>query len=299
MTIETPVTIQGYESVKYLAQGSQGQVFLATDCITKQRTCIKRIPKVDPITHTTRSQRRIQNEVSILETVNGHQGIPHFYRSFEDDTYYHLVFDFVEDATDVYELMKAGHFSGLSEYATKKIITQVINILSYCHLKNVAHKDIKMENIMYSSNQKAYLIDFGLSTFGAAENVSRDFSGTLEYQGPEIHSHTTFCPMKADIYALGVTIFAMLTGKFPFKEEIGSPKFLHEIQKKGPHFSPAIKKKLSPEVRDLLTKMLNPHPDERPCISEIKKHAWFQASPPSLQMKKSSSFSKLLKAIKL
>ena len=92
--------------------------------------------------------------------------------------------------------------------------------ISYCHSRNVAHRDVKLENILLNDNKnEVKLIDFGFSTCIPSDKKLKLFCGTPSYMAPEIVSKQEYCGPPADIWALGILFFALLCGKFPFRGE--------------------------------------------------------------------------------
>ena len=89
--------------------------------------------------------------------------------------------------------------------------------MDYCHNKCIAHRDIKLENILLDDDNNLKIIDFGFSTCIPNDKKVKMFCGTPSYMAPEIVSKKEYCGPPADIWALGVLLFALLCGTFPFK----------------------------------------------------------------------------------
>lgn len=87
--------------------------------------------------------------------------------------------------------------------------------INYLHSKNFVHRDIKLENILISKDMRIKLIDFGFSTND--NQIHYDFCGTPHYISPEIISKGGYTGQPADIWALGVVMYKLLFGTFPFK----------------------------------------------------------------------------------
>lgn len=111
-----------------------------------------------------------------------------------------------------------------TEINCKFIIKQLANALKYLHSKNIAHRDIKLENVILDEKLTPKLIDFGFSTcIEKNTKVSiyitqiKIFCGTPSYMAPEIVQKKEYRGQAADIWALGVMMFVMLLGYFPYK----------------------------------------------------------------------------------
>ena len=89
--------------------------------------------------------------------------------------------------------------------------------MTIMHASNVCHRDLKLENILISDRGKVKIIDFGFS-FQVQDNQKlKVFCGTSSYMAPEIIKKQEYSGFASDIWALGVVLYVMLTGRFPFK----------------------------------------------------------------------------------
>lgn len=94
----------------------------------------------------------------------------------------------------------------------------MLTAINYIHNKGVAHRDIKLDNIMINiSTMNVKLIDFGFSTLTEYGSTSRTFCGTPSYMAPELAAKREYIPSRVDMWAAGVVLFAMLHGYLPFK----------------------------------------------------------------------------------
>ena len=89
--------------------------------------------------------------------------------------------------------------------------------MNYLHAKCIAHRDIKLENVMLDQRGNVKLIDFGFSTQIPNTQKIKLFCGTPSYMAPEIVKKIEFCGPPADIYAAGVLLFAFFCGCFPYR----------------------------------------------------------------------------------
>ena len=94
----------------------------------------------------------------------------------------------------------------------------MLDVLSYCHeSKGVVHRDLKLENILVTDNMDLKVADFGFSTYKKIDKLD-SYRGTMTYMAPEIKELKPYNGKQIDIFSLGVTIFIMVVGNFPFKE---------------------------------------------------------------------------------
>ena len=99
----------------------------------------------------------------------------------------------------------------------------IVSAIAYCHSKQICHRDIKLENILLDEQGNPKLIDFGFSTCIPNDKKVKIFCGTPSYMSPEIVQKIEYNGPPADVWALGVLLYALLTGTFPFK---GNGSFL-------------------------------------------------------------------------
>ena len=85
------------------------------------------------------------------------------------------------------------------------------------HSQLICHRDLKLENILVSDKQRVKIIDFGFSIRTPEDVMLKICCGTSSYMAPEIVRKTDYSGFKADIWALGVVLYVLLTGRFPFK----------------------------------------------------------------------------------
>jgi serine/threonine protein kinase len=89
--------------------------------------------------------------------------------------------------------------------------------VSYMHYKGKAHRDIKLENILYdASTHQIKLIDFGFSLGTSEDKKSDSYCGTPHYMDPDIVKKVPYSPFAADMWACGVILYIILVGNLPF-----------------------------------------------------------------------------------
>lgn len=163
--------------------------------------------------------------------------------------------------------------------------------LKYLHGKNMAHRDIKLENIIVNDEMKVKLIDFGFSTciekhtkvFHLAMQI-KIFCGTPSYMAPEIVQKLEYRGEAADIWALGVMMFVMLVGYFPYKGNSDE-----ELYRKINHADYPIHDIYSlKKAHHLISKMFSIDPAQRitalevlHVLCKILNHPWISDNPVS------------------
>ncbi|MEE6519898.1 hypothetical protein FKM82_017663 [Ascaphus truei] len=159
----------------------------------------------------------------------------------------------------------------LSENENLPIFKQIVEALKCCHGQGVAHRDLKCENILMTSDNIPKLSDFGFAVSLNGDTLSATFCGSPAYVAPEILQGKSYDAMKADIWSLGVMLYLMVTGYMPF-DDTDLTKLL-QFQNQPLEFpsSPA----LSDSCRDIISSMLSINHNERPTVHQILEHPWF------------------------
>ena len=132
--------------------------------------------------------------------------------------------------------------------------------ITYLHINQIYHRDIKLENILLQKDEngelKVKIIDFGFSIWMAHDQREKIYCGTPSYMAPEILMKKPYHPGPADVWALGVLLYILLCGKFPYKgrtdRELLTRMRINDI--KFPDY-------MSQEVKTLIKKMqvINPN----------------------------------------
>ena len=174
-----------------------------------------------------------------------------------------------------------GPSTRLPEKISAKIFSKIVKTIQYIHANNIAHCDIKPENILLDKNYSPKLSDFGFSqSFKGDEGdyMLYKFSGTDIYCAPETRKAyiTGFNGVKHDIFSLGVLLFVITIGSFPFDRASYSDEKYRFIVKKNykrywEYFNFV---DISEEFKDLINKLICVTPAQRLGLNEILEHPW-------------------------
>ena len=137
-------------------------------------------------------------------------------------------------------------------------MVQLLDMLKYLRKQSVAHRDLKLENILIDEYMNLKVTDFG---FAAEDEIKKldTFLGTKSYMAPEILMKTVYDGHKADIFSLGVILFIMAQGTFPFNEAT-SQDYFYKYMIQGKHdkyFKKTGSSGLSDDLKELLIQMLS------------------------------------------
>ena len=141
------------------------------------------------------------------------------------------IIDFIEDAdndvivmeyvkgTDLFDLVQNTNGKGLGREMVKDVFQQLCQALLECFHAGVAHRDVKLENILIDTQGNLKLCDFGMAMIFENDDdwVEDDFCGSSGYVAPEVLQCNPYRAMLSDAWSAGVVLFAMATGFQPFE----------------------------------------------------------------------------------
>lgn len=256
------ISSEGFQTLKTLGHGSFAIVKLVNDLRTGEVFALKTYEKYklgDP--HKMNNVRR---EIIILRKMK-HENIVKLQYAFEDCRKIHLVMEFVGEMS-LQSYMKTKQNKKLDENEARRLFRQVVEGINYCHSKNIVHRDIKLENILLDKEHNVKIIDFGFSIIIPAHKKLNIFCGTPSYMAPEIITRN-YSGQSTDVWALGILLFVMICGKFPFKATNDSELF-GKISK-GKFSFP---ENISLGAQEFIRNILKNKPSERLNPSEVFFH---------------------------
>lgn len=178
----------------------------------------------------------------------------------------------------VYEIKE-----GFSEKISAKIFSKILKQLKILHDNRIVHCDIKPENVIISNCFNIKLIDFGFCEFlGKNDNFIYDYKGSEVYSSPEVRNRNNnvygYDGIKNDIFSMGVLLFVITVGLFPFEICGYSDRKYRLIMTKkfGDYWCYFQKYNLSKEFKDLIEHLICYDPSERFSIDEILQHSWIK-----------------------
>ena len=245
---------------KLLGQGSFGTVRLAHHKITGHKVAIKSYERAK--FKDEAQVKRCRQEIDLMKTLN-HVHIVRLFEVFETSKRIHLVME-AASGGNLCAYVKSR--KRLPESEAVRIFYHLALAIDYLHANGIVHRDVKLENVLFDSNRVIKLVDFGFSV-RAYDKPLRVFCGTPSYMAPEIVRRKEYIGFPVDVWSLGVLLYAMLVGRFPF-----TAKTYPELYKKIAGGAFQIPEGISGSVRDALRRMLTLAPEQRATIAELKAH---------------------------
>jgi serine/threonine protein kinase len=217
-----------YSADNIIGTGYFSKILLATDVDSSadsSSVVIKCIPK------RTSSPKSVSNEILVGTTCIS-RNIARTIVWSEDTNFYYIVIEYIKGQNFLEIIEGNKGFFWKEPLIAIEIIINILKGLFVLHSHNFIHRDLKLENIMVSLGDSVKIIDFGFSV--PVSQLKDEFSGTLNYIPPEAVS----CfvrknrSQKIDIWAIGVIIYLMLFGKFPYEcaSRVQLIEFMRDLQ---------------------------------------------------------------------
>lgn len=241
-----------------LGQGASAQVWLAEDTqASNLRVALKILSERTGM--DTYGIQNFQEEFTKVFNLRHHNILKPTGYSICDGVPY-LVLPFCENGS------AESMIGRCEESDVIKILHDVAAGLEYLHSQGIVHQDIKPDNILVDDDCNFLVTDFGISTRseGDMHGASGRSGGTREYMGPERFERGARAESEGDIWALGSTIYELLTGYPPFGDHGGV------LQASGEPI-PEMPANLQPEMIQMIKECLNPVPERRPTAEQLRK----------------------------
>ncbi len=232
-----PPKIPGYIIGELLGQGGMGVVWKATQRHSRRAVALKHMNNRALQSDKARTRFCVEAELAIqLE----HPGIARVYDCHLEREPYFYTMEWIKG-------MRLDQFVDENDLDTRQIVAlmrRVYQAIAYAHQNGVIHRDLKPSNIIVDERGEPHVLDFGLAKVTGqwqGDNVVADLSisgeikGTVQYMSPEqSEGHSELIDVRSDVYALGVILYQLLIGRFPYDMSGSALKALQAIQNEEP-----------------------------------------------------------------
>src|SRR5688572_3121143 len=235
VVVKTGDVIEGrYRIIKTLGAGGMGTVFLAEHTLIKRRVAIKILHH--ELASDESVVERFMNEARAAGTLGHPNIVESTDMGFTQDHVPYIVFEYLEGALLTDEIYRVG---GLPVRRAVRIAEQIASALQAAHSAKIVHRDLKSDNIFLTDKDNALdhvkVLDFGVSRFLQAEEKQKGMVvGTPEFMAPEQITHPDLVDKRADIYALGVILYEMVTARRPFSLDDDPRALMHRVCTEAP-----------------------------------------------------------------
>ena len=254
--------VGAYRLISVLGRGGMGEVYLGEHVETGARTAVKVLHA--GLSASAEFRARFRREARTLRTLCHPNILGIVDYGIDRDSFY-MALEVIDGVTLADYLVEVKQ---MPLEQSLQVIEDVAAALDHAHAKGIVHRDVKPRNVMLRRQSQdgalsAVLMDFGIVKWleGTASMVgtltSGGMIGTVDYAAPEQITAAHDVDSRADIYALGMMAYLMMTGRLPFKGSVGQVVFAHlQQQPPDPHLiNPALPVRAADAIVRALAKM--------------------------------------------
>lgn len=257
-----------YEIGRTIGEGTFAKVKFAQNTETGESVAMKVLDRGTIIKHKMVDQ--IKREITIMKVVR-HPHVVRLHEVLASKTKIYIILEYITGG-ELFD--KIVHNGRLSEAEARRYFQQLIDGVDCCHSKGVYHRDLKPENLLLDSQGNLKISDFGLSA-QPEEGVSllRTTCGTPNYVAPEVLSRKGYDGAVADVWSCGIILYVLMAGYLPF-DDVEITLLYSKIAKADfacPTWFPV-------GAKSLIHRILDPNPQTRITIAEIRDDEWFKRS---------------------
>lgn len=266
-------TIQNYRITAHLGEGGMGTVYKATDSMLGRDVALKMLHT--PLLNQPQFLERFKKEARVLAQLL-HPNIALIYNFIQQDKDHFMVMEYVH-GKNLEQLVKQA---GTVSYQTiAAIFSQALEGLHHAHKKGIFHRDIKPSNLMLTPDGTVKLMDFGIAIMAGEQRLTQvnRVVGTLEFMSPELIQGKE-PSVASDIYAVGVTMYELLTGKLPFEGNTDY-NLMQDILKKKPPPVEKLNTSVPKPLAQIIMKSLEKKPEYRYASAKAFQQALWNTFP--------------------
>ncbi|WP_328589049.1 Stk1 family PASTA domain-containing Ser/Thr kinase [Sutcliffiella halmapala] len=218
-----------YKILEVIGGGGMANVYLARDMILDRDVAVKvlRLDFANDEEFIRRFRREAQSATSL-----DHPNIVSIYDIGEEDDIYYIVMEHVSGKTLKQYIQQSAP---IEQYNTVELMQQLTSAIAHAHENGIIHRDIKPQNILIDDYGTLKVTDFGIAMALSSTTITQTNSllGSVHYLSPE-QARGSLATKKSDVYALGIVMFEMLTGRLPFSGESAVSIALKHLQSETP-----------------------------------------------------------------
>jgi 5'-AMP-activated protein kinase catalytic alpha subunit len=263
---------KGYKMQKKLSQGAFGQVYKGINTNTEE-LCAVKVMDLDKVGEKFK-QKFLPRELAALIGVR-HENVILIHDIIRANHKIYIFMEFASNGDIAGYLQKNG---ALNESLACYWFAQITDALKFIHEElHLAHRDIKIDNILLNDQKIAKLTDFGFAKEVWDEKkhkvmMSETFCGTEPYYSPQIVTRKPYNPFCADVWAMGVVLFCMLNNKFPF--HFGDAKAMFKEQNDPNFIRTRYVKEFPKDLKNLQQRLFDPKEETRITLAQVLDHPW-------------------------
>ena len=252
----------GYILGKTIGTGAYGKVKTAHALKMSKQVAVKIIHK--RTAPQDMLSKFLPREIETMKLLD-HQNVIKLYEVITTEDVLFLVMELAEGG-DLLDFINSRKY--LSEPTARALFTDLTNGLAACHSLYVVHRDLKCENLLLDSQLRLKLSDFGFARTFERGKMLETYCGSYAYAAPEVILGEPYDGEAADIWSIGVILYAMVVGKLPFKDS-DVKTLLGDVATKL-----VFPNRVTQECNNLIRKILTFASKDRISLETIAKHPW-------------------------
>jgi eukaryotic-like serine/threonine-protein kinase len=258
--MKTGQAIGKYQVLQELGRGATGKVYLAEDPFAKRKVAIKvAYPEALKNSEDGAFYRSMfVNEAALAGKIN-HPHIVQIYDAVVEEDYSYIVMEYVEGGT-LEKFCQPGKLLDPREVA--EIVFKCVRALAFAHTLGLTHRDIKPGNILHNEGTDIKIADFGAAINRVSDQTMIMNVGSPAYMAPELVTGSAQGSQLTDIYALGIVMYYLLTGKLPFAGA-NTMSVIYQIVNTEPERPSVHRPDLSADLDSIVMKAIAKDPAER------------------------------------
>ena len=264
--------LEKYNIGKILGKGAYATVKLIKDKLTNEKYAMKIYEKSK--LNSNLKKKCVYKEIEIMKRVN-HKNIVKLIDVIHTETQILIIQEYIKGMSlREYYNEEIKNQKGISDHKVKifkKIFKQIFEAMNYLHCNYMAHRDIKLENILITKEYEIKIIDFGFGMLNPENKIQYFFCGTPNYMSPEIIDKKGYIGQKSDLWSLGVLIYKIYCADFPFKGK--NEKELFKAIKRSEYY---IIDYVPENVKKIIKGLIVYEPNKRLTCKEILKSEWLK-----------------------
>ncbi|KAJ0963750.1 hypothetical protein J5N97_028872 [Dioscorea zingiberensis] len=261
-----------YDVGALIGRGRFGAVFRCVSRISGELFALKSIDKAlltDPLDYDLSSREAKLHRLAAA----GNPLAVQIHADYEDDESIHLVLDFCP-GPDLFDRI-AEKGAPISEPEAAMLMEDLMEAIAACHRRGVVHRDVKPENVVFDSEGRIRIVDFGSAGWIGDGGGMRELVGTPYYVAPEVVRGDEYGE-KVDVWSAGVVLYTMLGGVPPFYGETAAEIF-EAVRWGSLRFPSRVFRGVSSGAKDLLRRMICKEVSRRFSAEQVLRHPWIKS----------------------